>query len=430
MISVIRTSWPLLLGMLLLMLGNGLQGSLLGVRGSTLGFSSVEMSLVMSAYFAGFLIASRVTPSMIRRVGHVRVFAALGSFVSAALLLFPTIQDPIAWILGRVVIGFCFCGVYVTAESWLNNSATNENRGQALSAYMIVQMLGIIIAQGLLVVPDPSGYLLFVIPSVLVSIAFAPILLSISPTPAFESTKRMTLAELYSVSPLGCVGMFLMGSVFAAQFGMAAVYATEAGLSIGQIPIFTAAFYVGALLFQYPVGWLSDRADRRMLIALSALIAGLASLMGMFFGGSFYVLVAAAFLIGGLSNPLYSLLIAYTNDFLEHEDMAAASAGLLFVNGVGAIAGPVIIGYAMQVMGPPGYFILLAVVLLALTGYAVYRMTQRPAPATEATSAYQGMMPTASPVTVEYASEWAIETAEAEAEAQDEAEAKKEAGVA
>lgn len=279
-------------------------------------------------------------------------------------------------------------------------------------------------------VPDPSGYLLFVIPSVLVSIAFAPILLSISPTPAFESTKRMTLAELYSVSPLGCVGMFLMGSVFAAQFGMAAVYATEAGLSIGQIPIFTAAFYVGALLFQYPVGWLSDRADRRMLIALSALIAGLASLMGMFFGGSFYVLVAAAFLIGGLSNPLYSLLIAYTNDFLEHEDMAAASAGLLFVNGVGAIAGPVIIGYAMQVMGPPGYFILLAVVLLALTGYAVYRMTQRPAPATEATSAYQGMMPTASPVTVEYASEWAIETAEAEAEAQDEAEAKKEAGVA
>ncbi|MCR9157689.1 MAG: MFS transporter [Rhodobacteraceae bacterium] len=429
MISVIRTSWPLLLGMLLLMLGNGLQGSLLGVRGSSLGFSSVEMSLVMSAYFAGFLLASRVTPDMIRRVGHVRVFAALGSFVSAALLLFPTIQDPIAWIIGRVVIGFCFCGVYVTAESWLNNASTNETRGQALSAYMIVQMAGIIIAQGLLVVPDPSGYLLFVIPSVLVSVAFAPILLSISPTPAFESTKRMTLVELYKTSPLGCVGMFLMGSVFAAQFGMAAVYATEAGLSIGQIPIFTAAFYVGALLFQYPVGWLSDRFDRRVLVALSALIAGLASLMGMIFGGDFYVLVAAAFLIGGLSNPLYSLLIAYTNDFLEHEDMAAASAGLLFVNGVGAIAGPVIIGYAMQVMGPPGYFVLLALVLLALTGYAVYRMTQRPAPSSDDTIAYHGMMPTASPVTVEIASEWAIETAEAEAEAQEDADPKKETGL-
>jgi len=410
--------------MLLLMLGNGLQGSLLGVRGSSLGFTAIEMSVVMSAYFAGFLIASRVTPNMIRRVGHVRVFAALGSLVSAALLLFPTFQDPIAWSLGRVVIGFCFCGVYVTAESWLNNSATNETRGQALSAYMIVQMLGIIIAQGLLVVPDPTGYLLFVIPSVLVSVAFAPILLSISPTPAFESTKRMTLLELYHVSPLGCVGMFLMGSVFAAQFGMAAVYATEAGLSLAQIPLFTAIFYIGAMLFQYPVGWLSDRFDRRILIALSALIAGLASVLGMVFGDSYVTLLVAAFLIGGLSNPLYSLLIAYTNDFLQHEDMAAASAGLLFVNGVGAITGPLIIGYAMQVMGPPGYFVLLAFMLLTLTAYAVYRMTQRRAPSSEDTIAYQSMMPTASPVTVEIASEWAIETAEAEADSQAEEDVK------
>ena len=418
MMSVFRTSWPLLLGMLLLMLGNGLQGSLLGVRGSGLGFSAFEMSVVMSAYFAGFLIASRVTPNMIRRVGHVRVFAALGSFVSAALLLFPTIQDPIAWMVGRAIIGFCFCGVYVTAESWLNNASTNETRGQALSAYMIVQMAGIIIAQGLLVVPDPSGYLLFVIPSVLVSIAFAPILLSISPTPAFESTKRMSLKELFQVSPLGFVGMFLMGSVFAAQFGMAAVYATEAGLTINQIPFFTAAFYVGAMLFQYPIGWISDRSDRRVLIAISAAIAGVASIAGMLFGGNYYVLLGAAFLIGGLSNPLYSLLIAYTNDFLEAEDMASASAGLLFLNGVGASAGPLVIGYFIQVFGPSGFFILLAFVLLAMAAYAVYRMTQRPAPSVEDTSAYQTMMPTSTPVTVEVAQEWAIETAEAEAEAE------------
>ena len=176
-------------------------------------------------------------------------------------------------------------------------------------------------------------------------------------------------------------------------------------------------FYIGAMLFQYPVGWLSDRFDRRMLIALSALIAGLASVLGMLLGSSYIILLIAAFLIGGLSNPLYSLLIAYTNDFLQHEDMAAASAGLLFVNGVGAITGPLIIGYAMQVLGPPGYFVLLAAVLLALTGYAVYRMTQRRAPSAEDTSAYQRVMPTASPVTVEVASEWAIETAEAEAQA-------------
>ena len=309
MIAVLRSSWPLLLGMLLLMLGNGLQGSLVGVRGTGAGFSSLEMSVVMSAYFAGFLVASRVTPNMIRRVGHVRVFAALGSLVSAALLLFPTFQDPIVWILGRMLIGFCFCGVYVTAESWLNNSATNETRGQALSAYMMVQMAGVIVAQGLLVVPDATGYLLFVIPSVLVSVSFAPILLSISPTPAFESTKPMTLKRLFAVSPLGFVGMFLLGSVFAAQFGMAAVYATQAGLSIKQIPLFTAAFYVGALIFQYPLGWISDRSDRRVLIAITAAVAGVSSVLGMVFGGNFYVLLAAAFMAAALSRMVASVII-------------------------------------------------------------------------------------------------------------------------
>ena len=159
-------------------------------------------------------------------------------------------------------------------------------------------------------------------------------------------------------------------------------------------------------------------SDAELLRHIQAVIAGLASLMGMSLGGNFQVLLAAAFLIGGLSNPLYSLLIAYTNDFLQHDDMASASAGLLFVNGVSAIAGPIIIGYAMQMMGPPGYFLLLAVFLFALAGYAIYRMTQRAAPSSDDISAYQRVMPTASPVSVEYAQEWAIETAEAEAEAQ------------
>jgi len=122
-----------------------------------------------------------------------------------------------------VLIGFCFSAVYVTAESWLNNAATNENRGQALSLYMIVQTFGIVIAQALLLTADPSGFVLFVIPSVLVSVAVTPILLSISPTPAFDTTKPMSLRELAGFSPLGCVGMFLLGGVFSAQFGMASV---------------------------------------------------------------------------------------------------------------------------------------------------------------------------------------------------------------
>lgn len=414
MVNVLKSSWALLLGMLLLMIGNGLQGSLLGVRGASAGFSAGTMSIIMAGYFAGFLIASRTVPGMIRRVGHVRVFAALGSFVSAALILFPAVQDPIAWTLGRVLLGFCFCGVYVTAESWLNHAADNETRGQTLSAYMIVQMAGIIASQALLVIPDASGFLLFVIPSVLVSISFAPILLSISPTPAFESSKAMTLKELYGVSPLGMVGMFLLGGIFAAQFGMAAVYATEVGLSLSQISIFVAAFYVGALVLQYPLGWFSDRMDRRWLILLVAAVGAAAAVVATLFGGAFEVLVASAFVIGGCSNPLYSLLIAYTNDFLDPDDMAASSAGLLFVNGCGAIAGPLVIGWVMEEVGPPGFFMIITGLLAALALYALYRMTQRSAPSVEDTGAYAAVMPSASPVFVEVAQEYFIDQQEEE----------------
>ncbi len=412
MVHVLKNSWALLLGMLLLMIGNGLQGSLLGVRGAAAGFSAGTMSIVMAGYFAGFLLASRTVPGMIRRVGHVRVFAALGSFVSAVLILFPAVQDPIAWTMGRLVLGFCFCGVYVTAESWLNNAADNETRGQTLSAYMIVQMAGIIVSQALLVVPDVSGFLLFVIPSVLVSISFAPILLSISPTPAFESSKPMTLRELYGESPLGMVGMFLLGGVFAAQFGMAAVYATEVGLKLTQISIFVASFYVGALVLQYPLGWVSDRVDRRWLIMLVAACGAGAAVLATVSGGSFAVLVSAAFVIGGCSNPLYSLLIAYTNDFLGHEDMASASAGLLFVNGLGAIAGPLIIGWVMERAGPQGFFLLIFVLLALVSLYALYRMTQRAAPSVEDTGAYAPVMPSSTPVAVEVAQEYFIDQQE------------------
>lgn len=420
MFQFLSGSWALLMGMMLLMVGNGLQGTLLGIRGEIEGFSTFEMSMVMSAYFVGFLGGSRMAPDMIRRVGHVRVFAALASFISAVLILYPTFANPWVWIVGRIVIGFCFSGVYVTAESWLNNAATNENRGQALSLYMVVQMVGIVSAQAILVTADPSGFVLFVIPSVLVSISFAPILLSISPTPAFEATARMTLRELVHKSPLGAVGMFLLGGIFSAQFGMSAVYGTQAGLSISEISIFVAAFYVGATFIQYPLGWLSDRMDRRLLITIVAIVGGVGAILGVLFASEFVMLLLAAGMVGGLSNPLYSLLIAYTNDFLEYEDMAAASAGLVFINGVGAIAGPLALGWLMQSIGPSGFWLFLAVLLLAMAGFAGFRMTQRAAPSIDETSAYAPVTPVSSPMAVEVAQEFAIETAMEEEEAEHE----------
>lgn len=420
--QVLNGAWALLLGMMLLMVGNGLQGTLLGVRGEIEGFSTFAMSIIMSAYFAGFLGASQVVPGLIRRVGHVRVFAALGSLVSATLIAFPALADPTAWTLGRVVLGFCFCGLYITAESWLNNATTAENRGTALSLYMIVQMTGIVAAQGILLLGDPSGYILFVIPSILVSLAFTPILLSIQPTPPFETSKPMTLRELYRVSPLGCVGMFVLGGIFSAQFGMAAVFGTLAGLDISEISAFVAVIYVGAVVLQFPIGFVSDRIDRRVLIFYVSALGGGAAVAYFVLGGGFYALLATGFLVGGTSNPLYALLVAYTNDYIEYEDMAAASGRMLFINGVGAIMGPLITGWVMQQIGANGFFLFIGVLMIGLAIYAAFRMTQRTAPSAEddyeATS-YAPVLPTATTVALEVAQEIYIETDQEPAEGEE-----------
>jgi MFS family permease len=420
-LTVVRASWALLLGMFLLQIGNGLQGSLMGVRGAIEGFSTFQLSLIASAYFVGFLGGSRLAPKFIARVGHVRVFAALGSLISAVLVAYPVLTDPWAWMALRVIIGFSLSGVYVTAESWLNNASTNQTRGQSLSAYMLVQMLGVVSAQGILSAGDPAGFLLFIIPSILVSLSFAPVLLSVQPTPAFEASRPMSLRQLYDVSPLGVVGMTLLGCVFAGQFGMAPVYATEAGLGLGQLSLFISSFFIGAIVLQYPIGWLSDRMDRRILIVGAAGAGSLVSVAGMLFGHVYPVLLGVGLLSGGLAQPLYALIIAYTNDYLEAEDMAGASGGLVFVNGIGAIAGPPVMGALMAQIGPGGFWLFLAVILLALTAYGLWRMTQRPTiyageEEYEAVS-YATILPgAASVVAVEAAQELYAEAAEEMAE--------------
>ena len=327
----------------------------------------------------------------------------------SVILLYPTFANPWVWALGRIVIGFGFSAVYVTAESWLNNAADNSNRGKALSLYMIVQTLGIVFSQALLLTADPSGFVLFVIPSVLVSLAITPILLSISPTPAFETTKPMTLRTLAGKSPLGCFGMLILGGVFSAQFGMSSVYGAQAGLSVAQISTFVATFFIGAVLLQYPIGWISDRMDRRLLVIALSAIGAVGSVGGMIFGPDFGPLLISAFVVGGVSNPLYSLLIAHTNDYLEHEDMAAASGGLIFINGLGAVFGPLVVGAMMENLGPGGFYLFTAVLFVILVAFASYRATQRAAVVSEDTGAYVAMAPgSVTPVSMEIAQEYAI----------------------
>lgn len=418
MIYILKNAWALLLGMMLLMVGNGLQGTLLGLRGAVEGFSPTTMSYIMSGYFLGFLGGSYMAPELIRRVGHVRVFAALGSLISAAFILYAALPDPIIWAMMRVIVGFCFAGVYVVAESWLNDAATNETRGQALSAYVIVQMVGIVTAQVLLNFADVGGYTLFVLMSVLVSVSFMPILLSSTTAPVFRATKRMSLKELFVISPLGCVGTFLLGGIFAALFGMAAVYGTEVGMSVREISIFVGVIYLGGMLSQYPIGWVSDRMDRRQLIMILTAFGGVVVFIGSIFTQSQIVLYALAFVVGGVANPLYSLLIAYTNDYLEPDDMASASGGLIFLNGVGAIGMPVVVGWSMTRFGPNSFFVILAMLMTAIATYAAYRTTKRAPTPVDETSAYATVLPQASPIAVEVAQEVAIEMALEDEEAE------------
>ena len=398
MLKVLASSWPLLLGVMLLMVGNGVQSSLLGIRGAIEGFTTFELSIVMSAYYLGFLGGSRLAPEMIRRVGHVRVFAALGSLISAVLVLYPMVIDWTAWSVLRVVIGFSFSVIYVTAESWLNNTATNETRGQALSAYMIVQMLGIIAAQALLSAGDPTGFGLFIIPSVLVSLAFMPILLADTPAPTFNQIRPMSFRKLFTVSPLGYVGMLLTGGIYSAMFGMSSVWGALIGLTIGQIASFVAALYLGGLVLQYPIGWISDRLDRRVLVIWLSAIGAIVMLVATIVTLPFNLLLLVALLLGGTINPLYSLLIAHTNDFLGPEDMPAASARMIFLNGFGAIFGPLVTGWLMGLIGPGGFFLFIGALFASLAGYSAWRMNRRTTP--DGSSGYAELTPTASALAV------------------------------
>lgn len=392
-------SWPLFLGLLLMMLGNGLQGSLLGLRASIEGFPTTITGLVMSGYYVGFLAGSTLAPAVVERVGHIRVFAALATLASSSVLLHSVFLQPATWGLLRVVTGFCYAGLYVVAESWLNDQATNETRGQLLSVYMVVMLAGMAAGQLLLNLGDPGGFKLFILISVLLSLALVPIALSTGPAPDFSAPEQLGLVRLIRISPLGVLGILGMGVAHGGLYGLGAVYAHQAGLSVPQVSVFMAVMLGGATLLQWPIGRLSDRFDRRRVITAVCFAAGLTGFVAAWAAdASVYAIYAAGALIGGLSLPLYSLFVAHTNDFLTPKQMVAASAGLVLVNGLGSILGPTVAATAMDLFGPPGFFWVLGTVHVAVGLFAVYRMARRAARPLADQGAFVAMAPRAGPV--------------------------------
>jgi MFS family permease len=379
----IGSAWALLVGIALLMLGTGLQGSLLGLRASLEGFSTTTVGVVMSSYYLGYLLGSTQAPRLVATVGHIRVFAAFASVASSAVLLHAIAIEPVSWIAFRVVSGFCLAGLFVVAESWLNDAADNETRGSLLSVYMVVVSGGMAAGQLLLNLADPVGFELFILTSVLVSLALVPAALSVRAAPRFLQPTHVSLREVFHAAPLGVVGVVLAGTASGAIFGMGVVYAQLVGLSLGQTSAFMLVAILGGALLQWPIGLVSDRTDRRRVISASAGLAAVAALVGAT-GPEGTALLAVIGALGGFSFPLYALLNAHTNDWITPEQMVGAGSRLVLASGLGAIAGPFVASAAMSMVGAAGFFWYLAAVHTVVAVYAAYRLTRRrPLPADE-----------------------------------------------
>ena len=381
-LSVISTNWPLLLGMGVLMLGAGLQSTLLGLRATLEGFPTLVTGLVLSCYYVGYVMGTKIAPPLLRKLGHIRVFAALAAIAAAAVLVQGCFVDPWSWGAMRLVQGLCFAGLYVVAESWLNDRATRENRGRLFAVYMLVLYVGLGSAQFLLVLADPRTPIPLLLVAVLISLAMVPIVVSAQRVPEHAVPRKVRLRDLYRNSPLGIVSVTISGLISAIIFSMGPVYARLSGLDTSSVALFMAVSILAAVITQYPVGRLSDRVDRRTVIAavctLAMLVSGSIVAFPQMPRAVFLVLAA---LFSGFALTLYSLSVSHVNDKLEPAQMVAASSALLLLNGGAAAFGPVLAGSLMTAFGPPAYFATLATLSGTLAVYDLWRKSrQRPVP--------------------------------------------------
>ncbi len=371
-------TWPLLLGMGILMLGAGLQSTILGLRATLEGFPPPVTGLVMSCYYVGYLLGTLIAPRALQRVGHVRVFAALAALASVASLVHASWVHPLPWGAMRLVSGLCFAGIYVVAESWLNDRASRTNRGRLLAIYMLVLYVGLGCAQFLLVLSSPQSSAPFMMISALISLAMVPIVASAQQTPEPARPHRVRYRDLYRNSPLGVVAVAASGLISSIIFSMGPVYARLSGNGPRGVAAFMAVSILAAVLTQYPVGRISDRIDRRTVIAsactLATLVAGSIVLFGPLPRGPFLALTA---LFSGSALTLYSLSVSHVNDKLEPAQMVDASSALLMMNGMAAAVGPVLAGSLMAAFGPRAYFASLGTLTAALTVYDLWRKSRR-----------------------------------------------------
>ena len=360
------------------MLGAGLQGTLVGLRASLEGFPTLLAGIMLAAYYLGYMAGSVMTPGLVNSVGHVRVFAALTSLASVLILLQGIFVAPWPWTLVRILSGFCFAGIYVVAESWLNGRVDNEHRGLLLSLYMLVCYAGLGLGQLLLNVADPRSTVLFILVSILISIAMVPMALTSSSAPAISVPVRVNSRDLFRRSPLGVVGVAVAGAVSGCLFTLGALYADGEGFTTLEVSLFMAVAILAGCVTQLPIGRISDRMDRRKVVIAVCLLAALGAIGAWWLAEVsrlvFFAMVAA---YGGMSLTLYSLSSAHVNDHVPADEKLGASSTLILVNGAGAFIAPIVVAAIMQLIGNDVFLPLLAVMHVLLAVYALFRMGRR-----------------------------------------------------
>lgn len=394
----------LLLSILLLQTGGGLFNSLIGVRlGQEVAISSEIAGLVMAFYFLGIFAGSMFGGRVIERVGHVRAFAAFASIMSAVAVAHAFWLDPIFWAALRFFSGVCIAGSLMVAETWLNGSVSNAHRGRLLSIYMICQNLGFVFGPFMLNLSDPAVFILYGVVSILFSLALVPLLLAKSASSAPISASKLTLKELYKISPLGMVGSFGSGVLNGGLFGAGAIFAASIGMGVETIAIYISSFTLGGIIVQYPIGKLSDIFDRRTVLVMITAFSAASSLVLAWMELSFGVwpfIVLGAF-NGGLAVTLYSIAVAHTNDFVDPQDVVPASASMLMTFGVGAVCGPIVMTWAIGVVGDFGFYGSSALMAALVTLFGLWRMTRRAAPDAEEQAPFVAVPTVGTPVAFE-----------------------------
>ncbi|MBI4933978.1 MAG: MFS transporter [Actinobacteria bacterium] len=377
--GIALATWGLFAGLSLLMTSGGLFSTLLGVRSEEAGLPTVVSSLIPAAYYVGFLAGSVITLRALGRVGHIRVYTALASLLSAATIGIGISVDATSWILLRLITGLCFAGLYVVAESWLNDLADNENRGRLLAVYGVITIAFYGIGQVSVSLFDPITVTGFAVAAMITSLAVAPVALSEAAiAPPLETASPISLRELSRIVPTGVYSCFLVGVAHGAMSGMAAVYATR--VNLGLVGLFVALPSLGGVVFQWPISSTSDEIDRRAVGVVASLGAAVAAGLMLLDSPHKPMAFVLFMLVGGFSYPLYSISGAYTNDWIEPEHLSGAASQLVKMYGLGAVAGPILAGAAMSIIGPTGFPWALLVMHLAIAGFFFYRFLAWRAP--------------------------------------------------